>query len=93
MRDVAKYLNSKQSVCDEDLAAAWAKLESHYNKKLWHQLTNELLDFVKHPSLQVNDELVNLYENFVADFENKYDYQPEHFPFLWFLVPVYIPLS
>jgi len=71
MRDVAKYLNSKQSVCDEDLAAAWAKLESLYNKKLWHQLTIELLDFIKHPSLQANDELVHLYENFVADFENK----------------------
>lgn len=71
MRDVAKYLNSKQSVCDEDLAAAWAKLESLYNKKLWHQLTIELLDFIKHPSLQANDELVHMYENFVADFENK----------------------
>jgi len=71
MRDVAKYLNTKQSASDEDLAAAWSKLESLYNKKLWHQLTIELLDFVNHPSLQVNDELVLLYENFVADFENK----------------------
>nr|CAG4641685.1 EOG090X05V9 [Eurycercus lamellatus] len=72
MRDVPKYLNSKQSsTVDQDLAAEWAKLESLYNKKLWHQLTIELLDFVKHPSLQSNNELVQLYENFVADFENK----------------------
>lgn len=71
MRDVAKYLNSQQNTVDQDLAAEWAKLESLYNKKLWHQLTIEMLDFVKHPSLQSNNELVQLYENFVADFENK----------------------
>lgn len=71
MRDVPKYLSSKQSSVDQDLAAEWAKLESFYNKKLWHQLTTSLLEFVKHPSLQTNNELVQLYENFVADFENK----------------------
>ena len=88
MRDVAKYLNSKQSVCDEDLAAAWAKLESLYNKKLWHQLTIELLDFIKHPSLQANDELVHMYENFVADFENKYVNLFKHFSIFCFPFPV-----
>lgn len=72
MRDVPKYLSSKQTTVDQDLAAEWAKLESFYNKKLWHQLTTSLLEFVKHPSLQTNNELVQLYENFVADFENKY---------------------
>nr|SVE71668.1 EOG090X05V9 [Daphnia similis] len=71
MRDVAKYLSSKQNTVDQELAAEWAKLESLYNKKLWHQLTIEMLDFVNHPSLQSNNELVQLYENFVADFENK----------------------
>nr|CAG4634779.1 EOG090X05V9 [Alona affinis] len=71
MRDVPKYLSSKQNTIDQDLAAEWAKLESLYNKKLWHQLTIEMLEFVKHPSLQTNNELVQLYENFVADFENK----------------------
>lgn len=71
MRDVPKYLSSKQSSVDQVLAAEWAKLESFYNKKLWHQLTTSLLEFVKHPSLQSNNELVQLYENFVADFENK----------------------
>ena len=71
MRDVAKYLSSKQSCIDQELAAEWAKLENFYNKKLWHQLTIELLEFVKHPSLQSGNELYQLYENFVADFENK----------------------
>ena len=72
MRDVPKYLALKQGTNDQDLAAHWAKLESLYDKKLWHQLTIKLLEFVKHPSLQCDDELVQLYENFIADFENKY---------------------
>jgi len=71
MRDVSKYLTTKQSSSDPELAVQWGKLESFYNKKLWHQLTIELLQFVKHPSLQTGNELVQLYENFIADFENK----------------------
>nr|CAG4647892.1 EOG090X05V9 [Moina brachiata]SVE93002.1 EOG090X05V9 [Moina brachiata] len=71
MRDVPKFLSSKQNTSDQELAAEWSKLEGLYNKKLWHQLTIELLSFIKHPSLQENNELVQLYENFVADFENK----------------------
>jgi len=73
MRDVSKYLTTKQSSSDPELAVQWGKLESFYNKKLWHQLTIELLQFVKHPSLQTGNELVQLYENFIADFENKYE--------------------
>nr|CAG4643198.1 EOG090X05V9 [Ilyocryptus agilis] len=71
MRDVQKYLSSKQNTVDQDLAGEWARLESLYNKKLWHQLTIALLDFVKHPSLQNGNELVIFYENFLAEFENK----------------------
>nr|CAG4638441.1 EOG090X05V9 [Cyclestheria hislopi] len=71
MRDVAKFLTSKQTTSDKDLAANWAKLENLFNKKLWHQLTIELLSFVKNPGLQKNNELIQLYEEFIADFENK----------------------
>ena len=39
--------------------------------RLWHQTTLLLLEVIKHPSLQKNDELLKLYRNFVADFENK----------------------
>lgn len=67
-------MNSKQNIADQALAAEWATLENLYNKKLWHQLTIELLSFIKHPSLQSSNELVQLYENFVAEFENKYIY-------------------
>ncbi|XP_030029798.2 26S proteasome non-ATPase regulatory subunit 13 [Manduca sexta] len=68
--DVNDFLTKKQST-EPDLAADWAKLEELYNKKLWHQLTLKLLEFVKHPSLQSGDNLIQLYNNFLTTFENK----------------------
>ncbi|XP_043219593.1 26S proteasome non-ATPase regulatory subunit 13-like isoform X2 [Amphibalanus amphitrite] len=65
-----KYLADQQS-SSKELSETWTKLEEYYNKKLWHQTTLLLLEVIKHPSLQKNDELLKLYRNFVADFENK----------------------
>lgn len=39
--------------------------------RLWHQLTLKLETFVKHPALQKEDNLVQLYNNFLSTFENK----------------------
>lgn len=72
VKDVSSYLSSKQSEeTDKDLAAEWAQLEELYNKKLWHQLTLKLETFVKHPSLQKGNNLIQLYNNFIQVFENK----------------------
>ncbi|CAK1546555.1 unnamed protein product [Leptosia nina] len=68
--DVNDFLSKKQA-SDPDLAADWAKLEELYNKKLWHQLTLKVQDLVIHPSLQANDNLIQLYNNFITTFENK----------------------
>jgi len=49
-------------------------MEELYNRKLWHQLTLLLLDFVTNPIFQTqppNDGLLKMYENFIAEFENK----------------------
>nr|CAG4651813.1 EOG090X05V9 [Triops cancriformis] len=71
MRDVPKFLAVKQASSNKDIAAQWSKLETLYNKKLWHQLTVEVLEFVCTPAFSTGSELVELYENFLADFENK----------------------
>ncbi|CAH4034110.1 26S proteasome non-ATPase regulatory subunit 13 [Pieris brassicae] len=68
--DVNDFLSKKQS-SEPELAADWAKLEELYNKKLWHQLTLKVQDMVLHPSLQKNDNLIQLYNNFLTTFENK----------------------
>ncbi|XP_076754114.1 regulatory particle non-ATPase 9 [Xylocopa sonorina] len=70
-KDVNTYLSQNQNVADEELAAEWAQLEELYNKRLWHQLTLKLETFVKHPTLQKGDKLVQLYVNFLSTFENK----------------------
>ncbi|CAK9831550.1 26S proteasome non-ATPase regulatory subunit 13 [Anthophora retusa] len=70
-KDVNTYLSQNQNVADKELAAEWAQLEELYNKKLWHQLTLKLEKFVKNPTLQKGDKLVQLYTNFLSTFESK----------------------
>ncbi|XP_060808999.1 26S proteasome non-ATPase regulatory subunit 13 [Amyelois transitella] len=68
--DVNDFLTRKQSA-EPTLASEWATLEELYNKKLWHQLTLKLQDFVKKPELKKGDNLIQLYMNFLVTFENK----------------------
>ncbi|CAL8079769.1 unnamed protein product [Orchesella dallaii] len=69
VRDVSGYLRSKERSADPAMAEKWAKLDELHSKRLWHQLTNQLLTFVKEPSLQKDKLLVELYENFIQEFE------------------------
>ncbi|KYM75850.1 26S proteasome non-ATPase regulatory subunit 13 [Atta colombica] len=71
VKDLNTFLSQKQNVADKELAAEWAQLEELYSKRLWHQLTLKLETFVKHPILQQEDNLVQLYVNFLSTFENK----------------------
>jgi len=70
-RDVQAYLTAQQSNSPPEVAATFVTLEEFYNKRLWHQLTLALLEFVKDPVFVGNDGLVKLYDNFIADFEMK----------------------
>ncbi|XP_022906433.1 26S proteasome non-ATPase regulatory subunit 13 [Onthophagus taurus] len=69
--NVSDYLSKKQKESAKDLASEWSQMEELHNKKLWHQLTLKLLEFVKSPSLQTGDNLIQLYNNFISTFENK----------------------
>lgn len=42
-----------------------------HQKKLWHQLTLKLEEFVALAVFQAGDALIQLYHNFIADFETK----------------------
>jgi len=70
-KDVAGYLTEQQRKSTGDLANEWGKIEELYNKKLWHQLTLKLLQFVKNPIFAKGDGLLRLYENFLSDFEHR----------------------
>jgi len=73
MRDIDEYLASQQEATeDADLAAEWARIADLYNKKLWHQMTVKLLEFIKHPYFTNNlDALKNLHTNLISEIESK----------------------
>jgi len=70
VRDVSKYLREQEEAStDAQIARKWSELDDLYTKRLWHQLTIKLLDFVKHPVLESGTKLIDLYENLIQDFE------------------------
>lgn len=72
MRDVTAFLQQQQSQSSSpEVAGVWHRMEELYNKKLWHQLTLQLLDFVQEPECVKGDGLIKLYENFISDFEHR----------------------
>ncbi|XP_067902872.1 26S proteasome non-ATPase regulatory subunit 13 isoform X2 [Heterodontus francisci] len=70
MRDVSGFLQQQQSVSGE-LGPEWQRMEELYNKKLWHQLTVQLHNFVQNPCFASGDGLIKLYENFINEFEHR----------------------
>ncbi|VVD03369.1 26S proteasome non-ATPase regulatory subunit 13 [Leptidea sinapis] len=68
--EVNEFLANKQS-SDTELSREWSEIEELYSKKLWHQLTLKLLDFIKKPKLQTADHLIQLYNVFIHTLENK----------------------
>ncbi|CAM8984529.1 unnamed protein product [Rhodiola kirilowii] len=62
-----QYLDSLRSSHPE-LSEWYNSLADLYQRKLWHQLTQKLEQFV---ALAAGDALIQLYHNFVTDFETK----------------------
>lgn len=70
---MTSYLNGKvaEASGNDELAAEWNSIEELYTRKLWHQLTLKLLEFVRHESLSEGTALVELYENLIKDLEDR----------------------
>ncbi|CAD5118229.1 DgyrCDS6951 [Dimorphilus gyrociliatus] len=71
VRDVSAYLFEQQRKSSSEVSQEWAALEDLYNRKLWHQLTIRLQKFVKNAQLQQGDAIMQLYQNFISDFEHR----------------------
>uniref|UniRef100_A0A7C9FM26 PCI domain-containing protein n=1 Tax=Opuntia streptacantha TaxID=393608 RepID=A0A7C9FM26_OPUST len=54
-----------------ELSDWYNTLADLYQKKLWHQLTLKLEQFVALAVFQAGDALIQLYHNFITDFETK----------------------
>ncbi|XP_043561647.1 26S proteasome non-ATPase regulatory subunit 13 isoform X2 [Chiloscyllium plagiosum] len=59
MRDVSGFLQQQQSEAGE-LGPDWQQMEELYNKKLWHQLTVQLQNFVQNPCFATGDGLIKV---------------------------------
>lgn len=68
MAAALQYLESERSAHPE-LADWYSSLADLYQKKLWHQLALKLDQFVTLAVVQAGDALIQLYHNFIADFE------------------------
>ncbi|XP_030511467.2 26S proteasome non-ATPase regulatory subunit 13 homolog B-like [Rhodamnia argentea] len=65
-----QYLDTLRSAHPE-MAEWYTSLADLYQKKLWHQLTLKLEQFVALAVSQAGDLLIQLYHNFITDFETK----------------------
>ncbi|PAA79510.1 hypothetical protein BOX15_Mlig007595g3 [Macrostomum lignano] len=60
-----------QKRSNDIFAEDWQIIEKYYLKKLWHQLTLKLLEFVNKEAVFQSNVLVDgFYENFLSDFEH-----------------------
>ncbi|XP_065669033.1 26S proteasome non-ATPase regulatory subunit 13 isoform X2 [Hydra vulgaris] len=69
MIDVKGYLMHMSST--SKLGDRWSVLQQFYEKRLWHELTVELLSFIKDDYFKTNKGLIEIYENFLSDFEHR----------------------
>ncbi|KAJ3226577.1 26S proteasome regulatory subunit [Clydaea vesicula] len=67
--DVSLFLQKQRQSVPDDLKEFYLKFEDMYDKKLWHQLSIALDDFLKVPAS--TPFLISLYENFIFDWEKK----------------------
>ncbi|XP_076925052.1 26S proteasome non-ATPase regulatory subunit 13 homolog B-like [Bidens hawaiensis] len=65
-----QYLDSLRTTHPE-LSEWYNTLADLYQRKLWHQLTLKLEQFVALAVFQAGDALIQLYQNFITDFETK----------------------
>lgn len=56
---------------DPALAGEWDSIEQLYTRKLWHQLSVKLLEFVRHETFAGGTGLVELYHNLIKDLEDR----------------------
>ncbi|CAI9109331.1 OLC1v1009135C1 [Oldenlandia corymbosa var. corymbosa] len=65
-----QYLDSLRNTQPE-LSDWYNTLADLYQRKLWHQLTQKLEQFVALAVFQAGDALIQFYHNFITDFETK----------------------
>lgn len=63
-------MKAAESAGDQELANHYSKLTELYDKRLYHQLTIALEDFIRLPRWESTKASIELYENFLMEFES-----------------------
>ncbi|KAL3318415.1 26S proteasome non-ATPase regulatory subunit 13 [Cichlidogyrus casuarinus] len=65
MASVEKYLEARIA-SNREFETTWDEIRSLYEQKLWHQITNLLLENLKNPLFQSKHDLKEMYDCFVS---------------------------
>lgn len=71
MAETTTFLKDQQTNSPPNISEAWSAIEDLHTRKLWHQLTEKILSLVKLPHYAQGTQLIDMYRNFLSDFENK----------------------
>eukprot|EP00619_Florenciella_sp_RCC1007_P005256 CAMPEP_0205928414 /NCGR_PEP_ID=MMETSP1325-20131115/24699_1 /ASSEMBLY_ACC=CAM_ASM_000708 /TAXON_ID=236786 /ORGANISM="Florenciella sp., Strain RCC1007" /LENGTH=388 /DNA_ID=CAMNT_0053297443 /DNA_START=75 /DNA_END=1241 /DNA_ORIENTATION=+ len=67
---MAEFLE-QQALLHPDQAEEYNKLLALFNRRLWHQLTSSLAEFLSNVSNRRGDNFIQLYQQFLVKFEGK----------------------
>lgn len=66
---VSNFLSEQREAAPEDLQAEFLHIEDYWDRKLWHQLTDTLLNYFASPASA--PQRLPLFKNFILGFAEK----------------------
>lgn len=67
--DIPAFLNGERDKADGELAIFFYQFEDFWSRRLWHQLTESLLEFFNKP--ESGPQRLSIYQTFVLSFPDK----------------------
>ncbi|KAK6349902.1 26S proteasome regulatory subunit [Orbilia brochopaga] len=67
--DIQAFLSEERDKADDELAVMFITFEEMWSRRLWHQLTQSLLDFFNRP--ESAKQRLSIYQTFVLSFADK----------------------
>ena len=66
---ISNFLSEQREVAPEDLQARFLTIEDYWDRKLWHQLTDVLVDYFNDPASA--SQQLSLFQRFILGFSEK----------------------
>ena len=66
---IPDFLAEQRDAAPSELQSQFMTFEDHWERKLWHQLTEDLVQYFEHPGS--GPQRISVYKNFVVSFADK----------------------